>query len=104
MRQCGRAQERAARRIQAGDIAIRTDRRSIEADRRYRARLRTLEFHPQRHCLPRTGRTSLRSAAERGRTPRDFAADVAKTDDADGLAPDLTAHRAGPVILDGPLS
>jgi len=34
------------------------------------------------------------STAERGRAPRDFAADVAESDDADGLAADLPAHRA----------
>jgi hypothetical protein len=33
-------------------------------------------------------------AAERGGAPRDFAADVAETNDADSLAADLPTHRA----------
>src|SRR5207248_2764168 len=37
-------------------------------------------------------------AAERGRTPRDFAADSAEPEDADGLAADLPAHCARPAI------
>src|SRR5712671_3470746 len=43
-------------------------------------------------------------AAERGRAPRDFAADVAETDDADGLAADLTAYRAAHHRAPGPRS
>src|SRR4029077_10585517 len=44
------------------------------------------------------------SAAERGRAPSDFAADVAKPDDADGLTADLAAHCAPHHRAPGPRS
>src|SRR5215472_9857072 len=43
-------------------------------------------------------------AAERGRAPRDLAADVAEPDDADGLAADLPAYCAAHHRAPGPRS